>query len=270
MKPILFELWGFAFASWYVFFALAVIGGYGLFYFLNSRANADKVLEHAPTLFTICYVSGWLGARGLSIVVEDFQSKTVSEVFFALFSMGPLTFYGGAISGFVAGLVYVKWKRLPVAFLSDSGVIACVFGLGIGRIGCFLNGDDFGSAVQDQRSPPWWSVRFPNLEDGIFRYPVQLQETVASFFIVALGIWLFKNKYENQNSLKNWNAGHIACLVVGLSAMNRFFNEMYRADARGVFLGTMLSTSQGIALVLVWTAVVCAVVLRLDKRSFHT
>lgn len=248
MRPILFELGGFAFASWYVFFFLAAFFGYAFLYYSLLRTRVDTAIDTARPLFLLCYFSGWLGSRALSIAVEQFNVTSLRQFFVELFSIGPMTFYGGALLAFTVGSGYVLWKRAPYGVVADCFVPATVLALGVGRIGCFLNGDDYGLPIPQQSSPPWWAVNFPNLRDGLFRYPTQLEEAAASFVIVIACSYFFRKHYP-QNSGRYW-PGQIALFAVFASAANRFLNEFFRGDLRGYFLGSALSTSQGVALLL--------------------
>lgn len=203
MRPILFELFGLPFASWYVFFALAGLGAYVLAATLLYRASLTRdsfqpLFQSFPALFFICYSFGWLGARGFSIAFEQFEVRSPGDILAALFSLGPMTFYGGALASFLAGVVFAKVMGLRVAPLADACLPAALLALSLGRVGCHLNGDDYGRPLSSpqQDSPPWWAVRFPNLEDGgLFRYPVQLLEAGFSLGLAALGTTLFLRIY---------------------------------------------------------------------------
>lgn len=255
MRPILFEVFGVPLASWYVFFGLGGLAAFAVALALlrvaTQRAKpaaARLALEAFPALFSICYVAGWFGARAFSIVREQTDVTTFAAFVQQLASMGPMTFYGGAIAAFVAGLAYAVARKLPVGLLSDALFPAACVGLALGRVGCHLNGDDFGRAVANQANPPWWSVTYPSLGDGIARYPVQLEEAAASFLIAALAAFAFVRRRERLRP------GVLAACVVLASAAHRFLNEFFRGDPRGVFWGTSLSTSQGLAVLVFFAA----------------
>ena len=262
MRPILFSIFGIPFASWYVFFALAAVSAFFYSVFLLSRARNRLAFASLPTLFTVCYLGGWFGARALSILVEQFEVRTIGDFFIQLFQLGPMTFYGGALLSFAVGLTYVLVNRRPVGLLADAVLPAGVLALGVGRVGCYLNGDDYGRPLPAEllsNGTPWWGVSFPNLADlegaaQVVRYPVQLQEALVCFAIALLAAVLFLLRYSAQK-LQFLAAGHIACFAAFLSAFNRFFNENYRGDTRGNFLLSSFSTSQGIALVIMFAAV---------------
>lgn len=280
MRPILFELLGVPFASWYVFFALAGIGAflYGNAFLARasrygseaSRAEASRAREGWPALFAVCYVAGWLGARAFSIWREQLDVTTAGDFLVELGRLGPMTFYGGALGAVLVGVLWALWKGLPLGILFDVAVPAGALALGLGRIGCHLNGDDFGAPVPPEHVDAWWAVTFPSLADGVARYPVQLEEACFSIALAGLAAILFvktrcRSGGPDVPSTKGVLAvpGRLGALCALLSAAHRFGNEFFRGDPRGSFLATPLSTSQGLALFIF---LVSAVLLTWPRR----
>jgi phosphatidylglycerol:prolipoprotein diacylglycerol transferase len=160
-----------------------------------------------------------------------------------------MTFYGGAILSFVCGFIYCRIKKVSASTLMDLAIPAGLLALSIGRIGCFLNGDDFGKAVplKPGEAAPWWSVTFPNLEDAVPRYPVQLIEAFTVLILVLILTTAF------VPLRRNFRAGAVGYFGIIGYANLRFFNEYYRGDLRG-FVGNSLSTSQFISLLILAAA----------------
>lgn len=190
-------------------------------------------------LFVLLYAAGYFGARIFSIAFDE-QIFAPIDFFKALFRFGSMTLYGGIIAVTAVLIVYARRQALGL------GVLARLFGgpgliaIGIGRIGCFLNGDDYGAPISKQFAPSWWTVQLPNLDDAIYRYPVQLWE---SAFGIGFGVLLilFIKKFPGKSQ---WTAD---AAIVGYT-IARFILEFYRGDDRGHFLATALSTSQGISI----------------------
>lgn len=248
MRPILIEFWGLAFPAWTVFFALAALAAF--FYvqsLLRLHSNA-ALISHFKNLFALCYVAGWFGARAMSILVEQLDVKTPTQFIVELFQFGPMTFYGGAIASVVLGIGYIKFNKLSLGFFADRCFPAGVLALGVGRIGCFLNGDDYGLPVPEQWKSAIWANTFPNLADGVARFPVQIEESLFSCVFAAC--LYFGIKFIVVHKIP-YRPGLIACFAIMFSSMHRFGNEFFRADFRGQFFGTGLSTSQGFALIFI-------------------
>ena len=64
--------------------------------------------------------------------------------------------YGGLIAGTLAAILFFKLRKLPFLPYADAIIPGVALGVAIGRVGCFLNGDDFGTL-----SHLPWAVRFP-------------------------------------------------------------------------------------------------------------
>lgn len=243
MYPILFQWGDFFLPSWHVLYVLGALAAYGLMSLLRNRVAQSIKPEDLSQIFVVCYISGYFGARLLSVIVEEPHVSEVWEIALALFRFGPMTFYGGAISAFCVGSVFCFFRKIPYGDMIDLGLVAGLLGLSIGRVGCFLNGDDYGRAVPIGEGSVFsqFGVIFPVLEDGIPRWPVQLFEAMAVLVTVLVMV--------NVKFRKGARPGMVGLLCVVFYANLRFGLEFLRDDFRGFVFGTWLSTSQFIALI---------------------
>lgn len=247
MFPVLFQAGDFVLASWHLFFVIGAFVGWYTLQSVREFVTPQLSAKAVDRLFVILYLAGYFGARIFSIFTED-DVASLGEFFTELTRFGAMTLYGGimAVAAVLVAFAYLRdlsIRRLA-AFFAAPGLVA----IGLGRVGCFLNGDDFGKAIPDQYHPPAWAVRFPNLADGIYRYPVQLWEAAFGIlFGLALVFWV-RSRKDSALYLADFG-------VVGYTTV-RFALEFFRGDERGQFFGTVLSTSQGISLVLLiaWIA----------------
>ncbi len=177
MYPILYENSWLLIPAWHTFYVLGAFLGYWVFLTGLSFAPLEN-RRQASKLFLLIYFSGYFGARIFALLVEEDYRPWQTDFWFELSKLGAMTLYGGVISGLIATLLYCKKKRLSIAAYFDPLVIAALVAIAIGRIGCFLNGDDYGIAIPNQSDPaPWWAVAFPNHIEHVYRYPTQLMET---------------------------------------------------------------------------------------------
>jgi phosphatidylglycerol:prolipoprotein diacylglycerol transferase len=77
-----------------------------------------------------------------------------------LLSRGGLSWFGGFASGLAAGLVLLHRRRIPIVPVLAAAAPALAIAHAIGRVGCFLVGDDYGdqprapdAALRDDRAP---------------------------------------------------------------------------------------------------------------------
>jgi phosphatidylglycerol---prolipoprotein diacylglyceryl transferase len=243
MYPILFQWGNFIVPSWHAFFVLAAFLGWSTLSLWRPLAWPEGQGRSVDTLFLIAYISGYIGARGLSILLEG-------ESLSGFFELGSMTLYGGILLAALTSILYAQVKKLSILRLADLALPSLMLGIAIGRIGCFLNGDDYGKPLLDQTQIPFWAVKFPNLGDGLYRYPVQLVETVICGTIAGY-CW-------SKRTLLKRRPGEIGTIGIVGYAITRFILEFYRGDDRGQLLGNVLSPAQiiSIGVILVWAGVV--------------
>src|SRR5688572_16815429 len=117
-------------------------------------------------------LGGMIGAK-LLWVFEHLGEEPAADL---LLSRGGMSWFGGLAGGVLAGLLVMHWKRLPKLAVVAAATPALAVGHMVGRIGCFLVGDDYG-----RPSDLPWAVAFP---EGLPPttmpvHPTQLYEAAA-------------------------------------------------------------------------------------------
>jgi phosphatidylglycerol:prolipoprotein diacylglycerol transferase len=158
------------------------IYGYGLMLFLafvactwlaSRLARREGIApEHVQDLAIYLFVGGVIGSRVAYYVEENLAGHSVSWKHFFYIWEGGLVFYGGLIGGALAYVVayYAVIKKHNISTLKLADVIApcAALGLGLGRIGCLLNGCCYGDvACPDcpQLAFPFSGMPRPDLVD---------------------------------------------------------------------------------------------------------
>jgi phosphatidylglycerol---prolipoprotein diacylglyceryl transferase len=138
----------------------------------------------------IALVSGVAGAR-LSHVLENWSTYTDPNRSFVdnfvdavNIRSGGLTFYGGFILATPCCIIYALVKKLPLLVVTDIAAVLVMVGLGVGRIGCYLNGCCYGELCR----PTWGAAltRFPydsnayvdQFNRGLIQPPPELLRTI--------------------------------------------------------------------------------------------
>jgi phosphatidylglycerol:prolipoprotein diacylglycerol transferase len=188
-----------------------------------------------------------IGAKAL-MILRAFPEYVAAPA--EIFSSSVLTsagdFYGGFIGALLtAAIFFWRHPRLPFWRAADLCGPAIALGQAIGRIGCFMAGDDYGRPT---RLP--WAVTFTDPDAarvggaplGVPLHPVQLYESVVCLVLFVLLVRLSRRKRFD---------GEVILAYTFAYAVARFVLEFFRGDAdRGFVLGGLLSTSQFIALML--------------------
>ena len=98
---------------------------------------------------------------------------------------GGMSFHGGFLGVITAFLLFARRKGIPFFTLIDIAAICAPVGLGLGRIGNFINGELYGR----QTDLPW-GIIFPG-GGGVPRHPSQLYEALLEgllLFLIVRGV----------------------------------------------------------------------------------
>ena len=240
MYPILINFHGVVIPSWHLLFAVGTLLGYSISVWLWGLTNSKVSRLDFDLLFLCCYCGSYFGARAFSILMEGGESWS------GLWQIGAMAFYGGLLGGLALGGFYVWRRHLPVWDMVDLGMPGLFFALFVGRIGCLLNGCDFGRpvALAPGTPPPFWALVNPVLHDGAARYPTQLMESFIALCLAICGIAIIRQKGRLDGD------GRVGLALVTGYAVARFFLEYLRGDTRGWVIEEQISSSQGVSLVI--------------------
>jgi len=137
-----------------------------------------------------------------------------------LLSRGGLSWFGGFTGGLAAGLAVIRIKRLPLLATLAAASPALAIGHAIGRIGCFMVGDDYGKVSELP-----WAVAFPRGLPPTFDrvHPTQIYEAIALLAIA----WLLLGWRRQRRSDRLVLGAYFA-----LAGMTRFLIEFVRINER--------------------------------------
>jgi len=233
--PDLIKIGNFSISSFGVMVAFSFLVAYWLCLKEFRRKNLSEDL--LGNLFLAAMIGGIAGAKLLyifeNVPIKEILQNPVQHIF----SRGGLTFYGGLFGALLLTWLVAKRGKLDFWVLGDSVAPAMAIGYSIGRIGCFLVGDDYGI-----RSDLPWAVAFPNgLPPTIETvHPTQIYETLI-MLIVFLYLWRIR---KNSNK-----TGYIFSLYLILAGSERFIIEFLRNTSPGPI--SNLSIAQTMAVVII-------------------
>ena len=99
-----------------------------------------------------------------------------------------MSFHGGFL-GVIAAMALFAWRhQKPWMRVTDFIAPLCPIGLGLGRIGNFINAELWGRATDVP-----WAVVFPNV-DNLPRHPSQLYEFALEGVVLFALVWWFSRK----------------------------------------------------------------------------
>jgi phosphatidylglycerol:prolipoprotein diacylglycerol transferase len=227
-----------------VLLVAALLAALGLAGRLARRQGLDP--HRVQDLGIASIIAGLIGAKLLLVLVDFQQYRANPRALLEVLQSGGV-FYGGLLGAIPVAWWYIRKHGLPLFTTLDILAPAVALGQGIGRWGCFAAGCCFGTP-----STTPWSVIFHS-EDahalvgvplGVPLHPSQLYESFGAFVILFVLLAVLRNrKFEGQ----------VLGVYLLAYAVLRFVLEFFRGDtARGTVFGGALSTSQFIAILVVF------------------
>jgi phosphatidylglycerol:prolipoprotein diacylglycerol transferase len=165
-----------------VMMAIAFLTGF----WITAKRMEEEGLdpEFASTLLIYAMFGGLLGSKlYFTIDVGIRTGAPLSELFF---NRAGITWYGGLIGGALACYIAARIHKLDFRILANCAASTLAVGQALGRIGCFLVGDDYG----EPSSLPW-AVAFPEGAPPTFErvHPTQLYEVIWLLPVAAFLWW---------------------------------------------------------------------------------
>jgi phosphatidylglycerol---prolipoprotein diacylglyceryl transferase len=215
-----------------------------------ARREAKKrglSVDFADNAIIVAVTAGLVGAR-LIYILSFGQGMGFIEMLKVWH--GGLSSHGGYIFGIAAGLGYLRYKSADLRAYADALFPYLLVGWAIGRIGCFLNWDSFGSITDS-----WLSVAVY----GEARYPTQLFESFGYLLSFSLCSIFSRSRKDGMGRRK----GDLAVFALFLFALTRFIVDFYRGDPPQYLLLSRIVT----AAVLVICAMFLVFPFRLKKKN---
>jgi phosphatidylglycerol---prolipoprotein diacylglyceryl transferase len=255
------------------FYSLAYIFGLFLAYWHLSKMikapGAPMAQLHVDDLFFYCTLGVILGGRlgyaafytgGDSTKPSMFTNFTPGEtVSWDLLRLwdGGMSFHGGVI-GVVVAILYVAWRhKLNWLRVCDYIAVNVPFGMLLGRLANFVNGELYGRAADVP-----WAMVFPDDPLQLARHPSQLyQAGLEGLLMLVILLPLF------WKTRARWKPGLlVGVFTVGIAGA-RFVNEFFREpDAQLAQRVTDTGLSQGqwlsLPMILIGFAVILYALLR--------
>jgi phosphatidylglycerol:prolipoprotein diacylglycerol transferase len=202
----------------------------------ERKGMSKRLHEH---VFLAALVGGILGAKFLFLIENVPISDILSHPKHYLLLRGGLTFYGGLFLALFASFVITKKHKESFWKVLDATAPALVIAYAIGRVGCFLVGDDYGIP-----STLPWAMPFPKGSPPTLEavHPTQVYETTI-MLLVFLVLWKIRKKERP--------VGWLAGIYLVLAGLERFFIEFIRTTTESPISGLSVAQVMAFALILI-------------------
>ena len=263
MYRILFTIGSFPIYSYGVMIALAFITA-----ILLAMKEAKKYGENPERVLDISlYVilGALIGGRlGYILQYLDYYLKNPLKILY--FRQGGLSFVGGFLVAYFLCWLYVKRTKISFWKYADITAPSIAIGLGIGRIGCLLNGCCFGVVSEN------YGIKFPSLhmppvylqqlKDGLIAsgraytlpvIPTQLFSSLYGFLIFFILLWI--KKYKKYD-------GFLFLYFLILYSISRFTIEFFRFYENNYKIFNLLTITQTILIGVILVSLVFKNILK--------
>ena len=212
-------------------------------------------VDYAADMVVAAVVGGVIGAKLWYVGLYGFHT---------LFDRGGLVWYGGFLGGALAVIVSGWRRKVPTALTAQLAAPALAAAHALGRVGCFMVGDDYGIPTAG-----FWGVKFPQgippttvaglsqfgvaVPEGLDPttvlavHPTQLYE-VALLTIAFMVLWRLRTR--------DWGTGWLFGLYMVFAGAERFLVEFVRAKDDRFFGPLTLAQVTSLAMVGVGLIVV--------------
>jgi phosphatidylglycerol:prolipoprotein diacylglycerol transferase len=226
--PLVFKIGSFEVTGFGILMMLGFVVGGWLVSLELRRQKWNE--EYGADMIVAAVVGGIVGAKLWYVALTGDPG--------ALFSRGGLVWYGGFLGGVLA-VAWNGWRRkVPVRITAHLAAPAMAAAYAVGRVGCFVVGDDYGVPTDLP-----WGVKFPQglppttagnlsamfkvpIAEGVDPttvlavHPTQLY-TVAVMLVVFMLLW----RWRLSDRPQGWLFG---AFLVSMG-IERFLVEMLRA-----------------------------------------
>ena len=177
LDPVLLDLGGIR--LWYYGLAYA-IGFLGIHCWLQRRREGlgwrrEEVYE-CSLLVALCALAV---GHAFEVLVYEWSYYRTHLAELPRYWRGGMATHGVLLGAALGAWLFCRWRGVSLLGVLDELVIPGAFFMAMGRIGNFINGENYGPVTD-----VWWAVRFP-YADG-FRHPVDLYDAFKNLTIVPI------------------------------------------------------------------------------------
>jgi phosphatidylglycerol:prolipoprotein diacylglycerol transferase len=214
INPILIDL-GPIRVSWYgLMYILGFLISYILVRYQMKKKDFGISRMEIENLYFYLIIGLVIGARLGYVIFYDLKMYISNPLEIFAIWHGGMSFHGGLIGVLMVGILF-SWKnRKSFWRISDLIIVTVPIGLGLGRIGNFINGELYGRVT----TVPWGMV-FPRGGE-LARHPSQLYEASLEGGVLFLILWFLKDR--------KIPSGGLLAVFIFFYGVFRFFVEFFR------------------------------------------
>lgn len=205
--PVTLQTFGLMFGLGFVAAGIVIARRFG---------ELGKPPDWAYEMVFVALLGGLIGSR-VYFLIENW-SDVSDDLLGNLFSGSGLVWYGGAVGGAIAVLLWARYRGILGLALLDLAAAPLALGYALGRVGCQLSGDgDYGEAWDGP-----WAMAYPDgtVATDVPVHPTPIYESLA-MGIVAIVLWRLRDRFR---------PGILFALYLIAAGLERFLVEFVRRN----------------------------------------
>ena len=186
----------------------------------GGKGRKEKSAGIAPTaafldsLYLYLVLGLVIGARAGYVLFYDLAGFAAKPLEVFAVWHGGMSFHGGMIGTLLAGYLCCRKFKADFWRAADLVIVTAPIGLGLGRLGNFINGELYGRVTDVP-----WAMVFPT-GGPLPRHPSQLYELLLEGVVLFVVLWLAKDRPRASGSM--------TAFFLMLYGLFRFFVEFFR------------------------------------------
>lgn len=238
IDPVIFHL-GPLQVRWYgLMYVFGFLAAYHLVRHQIRKFDTKYLVDHFENLNFVLLLGMIFGGRLGYIVFYNLDYYLAHPGEIAATWLGGMSFHGALIGLLLGGIIFCWRYRLDFWQTADLYVAAGPVGIGLGRIGNFINGELFGRVTDVP-----WAMVFPG-GGSLPRHPSQIYECLLEGVLLFLILWRLKEK--------RWPSGSMLAVFLICYGLLRSFAELFREpDPQLGFLFASLTMGQLLSVVMI-------------------
>lgn len=200
---------------WYgMMYLLGFLGAWWLAKWRTRHYRLGWTAEDIGDVLFYAALGVIIGGRVGYILIYDVQSVLDDPLRVFRIWEGGMSFHGGLLGVIVAIFLFARRVRRPFWQVADFLVPLAPLGLGLGRLGNFINGELWGRVTDVP-----WAMVFPRA-DNFPRHPSQLYEMTLEGGVLFAFVWWYARRARPNGAVS-------AVFLIGY-ALCRFIVEFFR------------------------------------------
>jgi phosphatidylglycerol:prolipoprotein diacylglycerol transferase len=248
---------------WYgLMYLFGFAAAYLLVWLQAKQVQWTQMLRHLDNLNLAVMAGVILGGRLGYVLFYNLSYYLEHPAEILATWQGGMSFHGGAAGVLIVGLLFCRWSKLEFWKTADMYTVAAPLGLGLGRLGNFINGELYGRVTE----MPWGMI-FPGGGE-LPRHPSQLYEAALEGLVLFCILWPLRAKPWQNPPGGLWPHGSLLALFLICYGTFRWLIEFFREpDPQLGLLLFGMSMGQLLCATMIAAGLLLHIILRKQQQN---